>query len=115
MVRAQRRYFLTAAGALAAASLAAEAQAPTKIPRIGYIHPGSADPGSANVSLFEAFRQGLRDLGYIEGRNVLIELRIAQGQPDRLPALAAELVALKVAVIVTGGGTLAAQAAQRAS
>ena len=115
MLRAQRRYFLTAAGALAAASLTAKAQAPTKIPRIGYIHPGTADPGSGTVSLFEAFRQGLGDLGYVEGRNVLIEFRIAQGQPERLPALAAELAALKVDVIVTGGGTLVAQAAQHAS
>lgn len=115
MLRAQRRYFLTAAGALAAASLTAKAQAPTKIPRIGYIHPGTADPGSGTVSLFEAFRQGLGDLGYVEGRNVLIEFRIALGQPERLPALAAELVALKVDVIVTGGGTLVAQAAQHAS
>jgi len=115
MVRAQRRYFLTAAGALVAATFTAEAQSPAKIARIGYIHPGSADPGSGTVSLFEAFRQGLRDLGYVEGRNVLIELRIAQGKPERLSALAAELVALKVEVIVTGGGTLAAQAAQHAS
>jgi putative ABC transport system substrate-binding protein len=115
MLRAQRRYFLTAAGALAAASLTAKAQAPTKIPRIGYIHPGTADPGSGTVSLFEAFRQGPGDLGYVEGRNVLIEFRIALGQPERLPALAAELVALKVDVIVTGGGTLVAQAAQHAS
>ena len=110
MVRAQRRYFLTAAGALVAASLTAEAQAPAKIARIGYINPSLG-----NASLFEAFRQGLRDLGYVEGRNVLIEFRTAQGKPERLPGLAAELVALKVDVIVTGGGTLAAQAAQHAS
>jgi len=65
--------------------------------------------------LVEAFRQGLRELGYVEGRNVLIEYRSAEGRPDRLPDLAAELVALKVDVIVSGGGTLAALAAQRAS
>jgi putative ABC transport system substrate-binding protein len=65
--------------------------------------------------LLEAFRQGLRELGYLEGRNVLIEYRSAEGRPDRLPDLAAELVALNVDVIVTGGGTLAALAAQRAS
>ena len=97
MVRAQRRYFLTVAGALAAASLTAGAQSPTKIPRIGYIHPGMADPGSGTVTLFEAFRQGLRDLGYVEGRNVLIEFRIAQGQPERLPPLAAALAGVMIA------------------
>jgi len=110
MGRTQRRYFLTAAGALVAASLAAEAQAPVKIARIGFI-----DPGLPDTSLFEALRQGLRDLGYVEGRNILIEFRTAQGKPERFPALAAELVALKVDVIVTGAGTLAAQAAQHAS
>ena len=110
MVRTERRYFLTAAGALVAASLTAEAQAPVKIARIGYM-----DPGLPDASLFEAFRQGLRDLGYVEGRNILIEFRTAQGKPERFPALAAELVALKVDVIVTGAGTLAARAAQHAS
>jgi len=110
MVRTQRRYFLTAAGALVAASLTAEAQAPVKIARIGFI-----DPGLPDASLFDAFRQGLRDLGYVEGRNILIEFRTAQGKPERFPALAADLVALKVDVIVTGAGTLAARAAQHAS
>ena len=110
MVRTERRYFLTAAGALVAASLTAEAQAPVKIARIGFI-----DPGLPDASLFDAFRQGLRDLGYVEGRNILIEFRTAQGKPERFPALAAELVALKVDVIVTGAGTLAARAAQYAS
>ena len=108
MVRTERRYFLTAAGALVAASLTAEAQAPVKIARIGYM-----DPGLPDTSVFEAFRQGLRDLGYVEGRNILIEFRT--GKPERFPALAAELVALKVDVIVTGAGTLAARAAQQAS
>jgi putative ABC transport system substrate-binding protein len=110
MVRSQRRDFLTAAGALVAASLPAEAQTPVKIARIGYLNPSLA-----NASLFEAFRQGLHDLGYVQGRNVLIEFRTGQGKPELLPGLAAELVALKVDVIVTGGGTLAAQAAQHAT
>jgi len=114
MVRAQRRHLLTAAGALVAVRLTAKAQAPVKAARIGYIHTGTADPGSGNVSLFEAFRQGLRDLGYVEGRNVLIEFRAAQGKPERLPALVAELVALKVEVIVAGS-TLAALAAKQAT
>ena len=107
MVRTQRRYFLTAAGALVAASLTAEAQAPAKIARIGFI-----DPGLPDTSLFEAFRQGLRDLGYVEGRNILIEFRTAQGKPERFPPLAAELVALKVDVIVTVSNTTALAAKQ---
>jgi putative ABC transport system substrate-binding protein len=55
------------------------------------------------VSRIEAFRQGLRDLGYVEGKNIIIEWRYAEAKPERLPALAAELVRLKVDVIVTGG------------
>jgi putative ABC transport system substrate-binding protein len=65
--------------------------------------------------LHDAFRQGLRDLGYVEGRNVVIEYRSAEGSSERLPALASELVALKVDVIVTAGGTLAALAAKQAT
>jgi len=68
-----------------------------------------------NSHLQEAFRQGLRDLGYIQGRNIVIEIRDAEGKPGRLPALAAELVALKVDVIVTGGGTPSALAAKQAT
>jgi putative ABC transport system substrate-binding protein len=85
--------------------LAAQAQRPGKIPRIGVLHVGSA----AN-SLDEAFEQGLRDLGYVEGHNIRIEHRFAEGQHERLPALAAELVQLPVDVLVTSGpGALAAQ------
>ena len=82
------------------------------IARIGYLNP---NPATANPLLFEGFRQGLRDLGYVEGRNLLIEVRSAEGNSERLQVLAAELVALKVDVIVTGGGTLAALAAKRAT
>jgi putative ABC transport system substrate-binding protein len=114
MVRTQRRYLLTAAAALVAASLTGRTQTPGKTARVGYIHPGTEDPGSGNVSLFEAFRQGLRDLGYVEGRTVLIEFRAAQGKPERLAHLAAELVSLKVDVIVAGS-TLAALAAKQAT
>jgi putative tryptophan/tyrosine transport system substrate-binding protein len=87
--------------------LAAEAQAPSKV---GYLSIGPAsDP--RRVALFGAFRQGLRDMGYVEGKNIVIESRFGDGKPDQLPRLAAELVGLKVAVIVTSG-TPATQAAQ---
>jgi putative ABC transport system substrate-binding protein len=89
--------------------LAAAAQQAAKVPRIGYLHPNLA----ASPHL-EAFRQGLRDFGYVEGRNVVIEYRDAEGKFERLPALAAELVALKVDVIVASG-TLAALAAKHAT
>src|SRR5205814_8380303 len=75
-----------------AAPLAAGAQQAAKIPRIGFLSLNLAP----NAHLHEAFRQGLRDLGYVEGRNVVIEIRDAEGKFERLPALAAELVALKV-------------------
>ena len=82
-----------------AAPLAAEAQAPAKFPRIGYLNVLSP---TDNAHTLEAFRQGLRELGYVEGQNIAIEYRFAEGRPERLPALAAELVRLKVDVIVTG-------------
>ena len=94
-----RRDTVLALLALGAAPLAAEAQQAAKVARIGYLSPNLA----ANPHLREAFRQGLRDLGYVEGRNVVIEYRDAEGKLERLPALAAELVALKVDVIVTVG------------
>jgi putative ABC transport system substrate-binding protein len=78
----------------------AEAQQPTKVPRIGYLGGAST---SANAARIEAFRQGLRELGYVEGKNIVIEWRSSEGKADRLPGLAAELVRLKVDVIVTGG------------
>jgi putative ABC transport system substrate-binding protein len=108
-----RRTFVGAvAGALLASPFTAEAQLAAKIARIGYLNVNAA---SANPRLFEAFRQGLRDLGYVEGRNLLIEFRSAEGKSERLQVLAAELVTLRVDVFVTGGGTLAALAAQRAT
>jgi len=85
---------------LFALSLPAEAQQPTKIPRLGYLSGGSP---SANPARIEAFRQGLRDLGYVEGKNIVIEWRHAETKLDRLPALAAELVRLRVDIIITGG------------
>jgi putative ABC transport system substrate-binding protein len=101
----------TLAGGLLAAPLAVEAQQAAKVARIGFLSLHVAP----NRHLREAFRQGLRDLGYLEGRNVVIEYRDAEGKVERLPALAAELVALKVDVIVTGGGTPTALAAKQAT
>ena len=111
MDRVHRRDFLIAAGALLAAPLAAEAQQAAKVPRIGYLTTSLG----VSPQRPEAFRQGLRDLGYVEGRNVVIEYRDAEGKADRLPALAAELVALKVDVILAEGGTLGPRVAMQAT
>src|SRR5712692_4615211 len=108
----ERRTFMAMlTGGIVIAPLAAESQQTAKIARIGYLTTSLG----VNPHLPEAFRQGLRDLGYVEGRNLVIEYRDAEGKADRLPALAAELVALKVDVIVTGGGTVAALAAKQAT
>jgi putative ABC transport system substrate-binding protein len=88
---------------LFALCLPAQAQEPAKLPRIGYL---TADSRSAGGDIrAEAFRQGLREFGYVEGKNIIIEWRQAEGKLDRLHALATELVRLKVDVIVTGGPT----------
>jgi putative ABC transport system substrate-binding protein len=110
-VTTRREFIGTLAGSLLAAPLAAEAQQAAKIARIGYLATNLA----GLPHLHEAFRQGLRDLGYVEGRNVVIEYRDAEGKLERLPALAAELVALKVDVIVAAAGTLPALAAKQAT
>ena len=96
--------------AFALGGAVAHAQQPTKIPRIGYLTAAYLSAISARI---EAFRQGLRELGYVEGKNIVIEWRSAEGKLDRLPALVAELARLKVDVIVTTGGsvTRAAKAA----
>jgi putative tryptophan/tyrosine transport system substrate-binding protein len=89
----------------------AAAQAPAKDPRVGYLSPGSSsDP--ARLRRFEAFRDGLRELGYVEGRNIAIESRWADGKYERYPALTGDLVRLKVDVIVVVGGA-ATQAARQ--
>src|SRR6266480_7524500 len=106
-----RRSTVLALLALGAAPFAAEAQQATKVARIGYLQTNPV----TSPHLREAFLQGLRDLGYVEGRNLVIEYRDAEGKVERLPALAAELVALKVDVIVTGGGTPPALAAKQAT
>ena len=106
-----RRTFLAGSGAvLLAAPLVVEAQLGAKVARIGYLAPNLA----ASPHQQEAFRQGLRDLGYVEGRNLVIEYRDAGGKPEGLPALAAELAALKVDVIVAPP-TVAALAARQAT
>jgi len=96
--------------ALVVAGAVVQAQQPTKIPRIGYL--GGAAPVSARR---EAFRQGLRDLGYVEGKNIIIEWRSGEGKADRVPGLAAELVRLKVEVIVTDGSGSTRSAKQATS
>jgi putative tryptophan/tyrosine transport system substrate-binding protein len=85
---------------LLAVAVIAEAQKPARISRIGFLIAASASFYSTRV---EAFRQRLRDLGYVEGKNILIEYRYAEGKLERLPDLAAEVVRLRVDVIVTGG------------
>ena len=88
---------------LLAAPLVAEAQQPKKVPRIGLLGGGSA---AAIAGRIDAFRQGLRDLGYVEGKTIVIEQMWAEGKLDRLPTLAAELVRLQVDVIVSAGPTV---------
>jgi putative ABC transport system substrate-binding protein len=85
---------------LLALGLPTQAQQPTKIARIGYLSPG--DPVS-RVYRIEAFRQGLKELGYIEGKNIIIEYRFAEARSDRLPELAHDLVRLKVDIIFAQG------------
>jgi putative ABC transport system substrate-binding protein len=94
------RISFTLAAILDAFCYSAEAQQPNKIPRIGVLF---ATVASQQASRAEAFKQGLNELGYIEGRNIKTEYRYAEGKLDRLPGLAEELVRLKVDVIVTGG------------
>ena len=106
----RRRFLLASVAGALAAPAAAEAQQAAKV---GYLSIGSAsDPRRA--ALLRAFQQGLRDLGYVEGKNLILEVRFAEGPYDRLPRLAAELVTLKVDVIVAYS-TLATNAAQDAT
>ena len=89
-----------------------QAQQPTKSPRIGFL---IATATSVNGARNEAFRQGLRELGYVEGKNIIIDWRSAEGKADRLPGLAAELVGLKVDIIVSGGPSTTRAAKQATS
>jgi putative ABC transport system substrate-binding protein len=106
-----RRDAIAALGALSAVPLGSDAQQANKVPRIGYL----ALDLRAFPQVREAFLQELRDVGYVEGHNVLIEYRSAEGKPEKLAALAADLVALKVDVLCAGGGTLPALAAKQAT
>src|SRR5215813_11880002 len=93
---------------LLALSVLAEAQQPTKkIPRVGFL---SLNPASVQKDRIEAFREALRKLGYVEGKNINIEYRFADNKSERLPELAAELVAIKVDIIVTTGNSATAPA-----
>jgi putative tryptophan/tyrosine transport system substrate-binding protein len=107
----QRREFISLLGGVAAAwPFAARAQLPGKVYRIGFLW----DSPNAFLDALEAFRQGLRDLGYVEGRNIVIEYRWAEGKPERMRELAEELVRLKVDVIMAPSSIYTA-AAKRAT
>jgi putative ABC transport system substrate-binding protein len=97
---------------LVALPFPARAQQPKKIPLLGFLSGGDAASGSTR---FEAIRLALRERGYVEGKNIAIEYRYAEGESDRLPELAAELVRLKVDIIVVGGGFAPARAAMNAT
>src|SRR6266403_2010035 len=96
--------FLLVSLALTSASLAEAQQTAKKVPRIGFLTTGGRATSAAGV---EAFRQGLRELGYVEGKNINIEYRYAEGRFERLPELAEELVRLKVDVLVVSSTTVA--------
>jgi ABC-type uncharacterized transport system substrate-binding protein len=93
-------------------AVCAQAQQPKKVPRIGLLVPDSKSAASIRT---EAFRQGLHELGYVEGQNIVIEYRFADGKMDRFPDLAADLARLKVDIIVSAGGNGITRAAQQAT
>ena len=93
----RRREFITLLGGAAAWPLAARAQQPAKVPRVGILSPAASE----TAGTLTAFREGIRDLGYIEGQTIALDFRLSKGIMDALPALAAELVRIPVNVIVT--------------
>ena len=105
-----RRAFVTGLGAVLAAPLGAEAQRSGKIPRLGILSVGGGPP-----TVIESFLQGLRDVGWVEGQNLIIERRIAEGHEERLPDLAEELIRSKVDVILAAGGPASLNAARNAT
>ena len=106
-----RRSFIAFLGGALARSDEVRSQEP-RVPVIGFLHPGSSDQFAP---LLDAFRQGLNDGGYVEGRNVAIDYRWADGQSTRLPELAADLVRRRVSLIAATGGSRSAHAAKTAT
>src|SRR5688572_2979089 len=109
----RRREFIAVVGGAATWPSAAGTQQPQKVARIGFLTTGSL-AAIESLAVFEALRRGLRELGYVEGQNIIIDVRGANGKIERFPALAKELVALKVDVIVASN-TLAGRALQQAT
>jgi len=107
----RRRQFIAGLGSAAAWPLAARAQQAT-LPVVGFVNPGSADAGADNIA---AFRKGLGETGYVDGQNATVEYHWLEGQYDRLPALMADLVRRRVAVIATPGSDTATLAAKTAT
>jgi putative ABC transport system substrate-binding protein len=108
----RRREFITFLAGAGVWPLATRAQAPPKFPRVGYVGAASR---TAMSHAFEAFRQGLKELGYVEGQTIALEVRWAEGRMERIPELVAELVGLKIDVLVTpvSQSALAAKKATR--
>jgi ABC-type uncharacterized transport system substrate-binding protein len=109
----QRRDFMLAIGLTAVWPVGVQAQQPKKLPRIGFLATGSLEAPETRAS-FDAFRQGLRELGYFDGENILIEVRAADSKMERFPGLADELIGLKVDIIVALN-SLSGRAAQQAT
>ncbi len=113
MIQTTRRVFMGGLACVLSTPLATQAQQPAKVPRVGWLLTGSLEAPETRA-LLSAFRQGARERGYVEGENIVIEYRAAEGRLDRFPALAADLVRIKVDLIVAGS-TSAARAAQQAT